>query len=151
MRAVLFSATSKIAEILIIGSQNIAVLSINVIKFISTVNIQFVSFAIKRLLLLIDQERYMNLQAYYEQRDMHTELKAINELIILKQDALAQKKWTDEHTEMLHVVGNTLINECDWQEQKMHAYMKSVVESIPGLHYVGSYDDEDEDDSISID
>jgi hypothetical protein len=150
MRSVLFNATSKIAEILIVAGQNIAVFSINVIRFISTAGIQVVSFITKGLLIIIDEERYANLQAYYEQQDMHAELKAINELIILKQDAIAQKKWTDQHTQALHMVGNTLINECDWHEDKMHEYMKGVVESIPGLHYVGGYEDDDDDESIAI-
>jgi len=80
---------------------------------------------------------------------MHLELETISSVIKVKEDALDRKKWTVHHTEALEVLGSRLINECDWSERKMHIYMKSVVESIPGLHYmvdIDEYDDDDDDE-----
>ena len=43
--------------------------------------------------------------------------------------------WTDRHTEALNAIGDALIAEIGWQEESVHQYLKSLVESIEGLEY----------------
>lgn len=150
MRSFLFQSASKVGEISVITVQYSAVFTINFIRFVSNTTLQLIAFLTRISMAVIDKERFENLEAYYSQKDMHIELKTLNSLMILKEDAIAQKRWTGAHTEALQMLGNTLINECDWEENRMHAYMRSVVESIPGLHYVSGMDDDDDDDSVEI-
>ena len=43
--------------------------------------------------------------------------------------------WTEQHSDALEAVGNALLNECDWEEESVHQYLKQIVESIEGLEY----------------
>ena len=43
--------------------------------------------------------------------------------------------WTDRHTEALNAIGDALMVEAGWQEDSVHQYLKSLVESIEGLEY----------------
>ena len=43
--------------------------------------------------------------------------------------------WTDRHTEALNAIGDALMVEAGWEEESVHQYLKSLVESIEGLEY----------------
>lgn len=153
MRKVLFNAVGRIGQILVEVNKYISIALIQVIRFSSNIGFSLIHFVIQNLLKIIDYDRFNLLQAYYSQKDMHLELETISNIINVKKDALDRKKWTVHHTEAIEVLGSRLINECDWSEHKMHVYMKSVVESIPGLHYmvdIDEYDDDDDDDEAII-
>lgn len=110
----------------------------------------FVNAKITRILLnLIDHPRYNHAAEVIEQSMITTELKILSAISELKQDVLAQKRWTNSHSDQLNYYGNLLANECDWEAGKIHSYMRQVVESIPGLSY-GIEDDDEEDEGIEI-
>ena len=153
MRKALFDTAGRIGHIFIETNKYISIGLIQAIKFVSDVGFSVTHFVIQNILRTIDSGRFELLQAYYSQKDMHLELETISSIIKVKEDALDRKRWTSYHTEALETLGSRLINECDWSERKMHIYMKSVVESIPGLHYmvdIDEYDDDDDDDEEAI-
>ena len=43
--------------------------------------------------------------------------------------------WTEQHTEAIAAIGDTLLNELGWEEDNIHRYLREVVESIDGLTY----------------
>ena len=43
--------------------------------------------------------------------------------------------WTHQHTEAMNAIGDALIAEIGWEEDYVHQYLKSLVESIDGLEY----------------
>ncbi len=94
----------------------------------------------------VDPEEYEALQGQYELEKQQTELELLSSVSKLKEHALKIDEWTEEHSEALEAIANALLNECDWDEDHIHQYMKGVVEGIPGLEYLGGPDDEDEDD-----
>lgn len=157
MRSLLFETVGRLSYILVSINKGISVGLIEIIRFFSNIGFSLTRFFIQALLKIIDNNRLEMLEAYYSQKDMHTELETISNVIKVKEDALDKKRWTVYHTQAIEKLGTRLINECDWSERRMHIYMKGVVESIPGLHYgvdIDEYDDDDDDDdeeSIMID
>ena len=53
----------------------------------------------------------------------------------VRDHAEANDDWTDEHTEAISAIGDTLLNELGWDEANIHQYLREVVESIDGLQY----------------
>ena len=97
------------------------------------------------ILWLIDKERVDHAEQVVDQSLMSRELEILGTISQVKQSALDSKVWNENHSKALNMLGNRLFQECDWEEDRIHDYMRRVVESIPGLGYaVGSEDDEDE-------
>lgn len=99
---------------------------------------------------IIDPKSYEEIQQRLEARDSQIELELLNNVSLLKEDALEKGEWSEQHTEALQAIGNALVGQCNWQEHHVHQYMKGVVESIPGLAY-STDDSEDEDDDEPLD
>lgn len=64
-----------------------------------------------------------------------TELNLLDAANKVKVHAETTGNWTDDHSNALEAVSNALLNECEWEEDDIHAYMKRLVESIDGLEY----------------
>ena len=100
------------------------------------------------LLQKIDEERYITQMEEEEARldleQQATELELLSKATQLKEHAIKNGDWTDSHTEALNAIGNALLNDCDWDEDDIHRYLKEVVESGTGLTY-GRESDEDDD------
>lgn len=68
-----------------------------------------------------------------EQQNM--ELRLLASAVQVRDHAKETDDWTDRHTEALNAIGDALIVEAEWEEEAVHQYMKSIVESIEGLEY----------------
>lgn len=53
----------------------------------------------------------------------------------VRDHAEASDDWTDDHTEAISAIGDSLLNELGWEEESIHQYLREVVESIDGLNY----------------
>jgi hypothetical protein len=104
------------------------------------------------VLWLIDKERIDHAEQVLDQFIMSRELEILGAITHVKESALSSKVWSENHSKALNILGNRLFQECDWEEDRIHDYMRRVVESIPGLGYAvgGDDDDDDEDDGIVI-
>ena len=100
------------------------------------------------LMWLVSKERLEEaqeeLEAQAELDQQATELELLTNASKLKEHALKNGDWTDDHTEALQAIGNALLNDCDWDEEHVHQYLKEVVEEGTGLTYGLEYDDEDD-------
>lgn len=106
------------------------------------------------ILTIIDSEKMNHAASVVEQAPINNELEILANVTKIKEEALERRRWTDDHTIALNQMGYRLYHECDWSEASIHAYMKDIVESIPGLTYSGrsiSDDDDDDDDGIDLD
>ena len=87
-----------------------------------------------------------------EQQYINNELDILMSVTKVKEDALFHKTWTTNHSLALNELSTKLYHECDWDKDRIHEYMRAIVESIPGLSYIAAdTDDEDDDDSIDLD
>jgi len=91
-------------------------------------------------------------EAQQEFEQQNTELNLLSTATKLKEHALETGDWTDHHSEALNAIGNALLNECNWEEEHVHQYLKDVVENGTGLSYQAGFPfpgfDEDEDDPL---
>ena len=114
------------------------------ITFVNTVSLRVVGNIGYFLMNLIDKKKvevYSQLVDSIEQPGM-TELESqAMELRLLasanqvRDHAKETEDWTDRHTEALNAIGDALVSEAGWQEDSVHQYLKSLVESIDGLEY----------------
>lgn len=63
------------------------------------------------------------------------ELRLLASAVQVRDHAKENDDWTDRHTEALNAVGDALIVEAGWEEESVHQYLRSLVESIDGLEY----------------
>ena len=114
------------------------------ISFASTVSLKVVGNVGYFLMNLIDKKRvevYARLMEGTEQPGMSElesqamELRLLASANQVRDHAKETDDWTDRHTEALNAIGDALISEAGWQEDSVHQYLKSLVESIDGLEY----------------
>ena len=114
------------------------------ISFVNTVSLKVVGNIGYFLMNLIDKKRvetYSRLMEGMEQpgitelESQTMELRLLASANQVRDHAKETDDWTDRHTEALNAIGDALISEAGWQEDSVHQYLKSLVESIDGLEY----------------
>lgn len=83
----------------------------------------------------VSPDDYEALQGKLELENQQTELELLAQAAKLRDHALELGDWTTEHTEAIESIAAALLNECDWDEDHIHQYLKEIVESVPGLQY----------------
>ena len=63
------------------------------------------------------------------------ELRLLSSANQVRDHARETDDWTDRHTEALNAIGDALMVEAGWEEESVHQYLRSLVESIEGLEY----------------
>lgn len=89
----------------------------------------------KFCLYIVDKNRLETIQASNDQSEILTEFQVLAMVEKVKQDAIAND-WTNQHSMAIQQLSARLYHECEWPLHKIHSYMKSIVESIPGLSYI---------------
>lgn len=89
------------------------------------------------LLKTLDGPRYEHAMQTLDQRSDLIELDLLMRINKVKEDALRQKAWTVMHTIAINKLGSALHTQCGWEPARIHGYMKPVIESIPGMVYMG--------------
>ena len=99
-----------------------------------------ISLVGRSIMILLDKEQYDIHQATYadqtgELQKQQIELQLLSAVSMVRDNYLETGHWTDEHTNAIRSLSNQLRQECDWDEESVHQYMRSVVEAGTGLHY----------------
>lgn len=63
------------------------------------------------------------------------ELRLLNSSYQVRDNAIAVGGWTEYHSEAINAIGSALLLDIGWEEEDVHAHLKSVVESIDGFKY----------------
>ena len=149
MKKVLFDALAFLGEAFIDLLHNIGdLLSLGIESFFNLL-VWLAANTFKVMLWVVDSDRLNHAEQVADQYSMNQELEILGAVSHVKEDALQKKAWTNQHSQALNILGNRLCHECDWEEERIHDYMRRVVESIPGLGYLAG-SEEDDDDTISI-
>jgi hypothetical protein len=88
----------------------------------------------------LDDDRF----TYWE--SVTTQQKELGELHLLmaasqvKEDALSRRVWMPMHTIAINRIAGQLHFGCGWEPPRIHQYLREVVESIPGMQYMGGDD-----------
>lgn len=150
MRDYIFDLVAYLGNLVIEGIKSI----FQFIAYCSGIVCGFITWLVANivriLLTIIDPQRMKHAESVLEQAPINNELEILATVNKIKEEALQRRRWTDDHTSALNQLGYRLYHECEWSEASIHAYMKDVVESIPGLQYSGQSIDDD-DDGIDLD
>ena len=112
------------------------------IEFVGAWAIKLIAVISYQLMKRLDPEQMemvAQLTAAQEQPDtigkQQTELRLLGAANSVKEHAETTGDWTEQHSDALEAISNALLNECSWEEDDIHGYMKRLVESIDGLEY----------------
>ena len=91
------------------------------------------------LLNLIDKKKTVAAEELVENAQelklQQLELRLLAAASQVRDHAEETDDWTDQHTEAIAAIGDSLLNELGWEEDNIHQYLREVVESIDGLTY----------------
>ena len=148
MRTFTFNLVNNIGGIVLASIEFICFTLVKIITFLSNKCIAFASFIIMNLLRMIDSNQVNHAEIAYEQQTEIGELDTLFSVSQVKDDALKRGTWTEDHSLLMNQLSSKLYNEFGWSEQRVHSYMRGVIESIPGLIYSGA--PEGDDDSTDL-
>lgn len=63
------------------------------------------------------------------------ELRLLKSSYQVRDNAVIVGGWTDYHSDAINAIGSALLLDIGWEEEDVHAHLKSVVESIDGFKY----------------
>lgn len=142
MRRKLFQSYAKLAALYMFSWQKVAAFLISLVEGLEKVHMATLGWINRQVLQFIHKESYDEVQEQLqsfnqaiEAQQMGLELKLLNALSQVRDHAKGIGDWTEQHSDALEAVGNALLNECDWEEESVHQYLKQIVESIDGLEY----------------
>ena len=145
MKSFLFESTVRVTYFLVWAIERIGAVAV-FIPLWTTHKLKWLVASIGHALMMtLDGAK---VDAVEEEAQMESEAKAVNDELSLlttagkvRDHAAEHGEWTDYHTEAINQIGEALLNHCEWEEDAVHQYLRSVVESIEGLEY-GVSDDE---------
>lgn len=131
MRTFLFNAVAQTSAGIIwfLGSINVALL-----KVVGNVGYFLMKLVDAKKLAVYEQLTEGQIGST-ELQSQAMELRLLASANQVRDHARETDDWTDRHTEALNAIGDALMSEAGWQEDSVHQYLKSLVESIDGLEY----------------
>lgn len=90
------------------------------------------------LLEKIDKKRFQYHAALATQVGELGELALMAEATRVRDSAVSGKAWTYSHTVSMNRIAAALHIQCGWEQERVHAYLKEVIEAIPGVTYYGA-------------
>jgi hypothetical protein len=149
MKTAVYNLTGTVMDLVLSSIQWLINLCLTVQVEIGNRLLLFLTYIFKAILWLIDRSRVEHAELVMSQEYLSTELEILMAVSKIKEDALSKKKWTNYHTATLTELSQQLYDNCNWDEDKIHGYIKNIVESIPGLTYIVG-DEDDDSDAIEI-
>lgn len=144
MNQLLFRGTTYIIGSMISANTSVGNMITTFIAFIFNTTNEILRLLAKSLMNLIDSQQFEYIQAAQSQHSELSELNLLMQAASVKENALSHKTWTVMHSMAISKIGTALYHNCGWEPARIHAYMRQVVESIPGLVYNGGDEYEQE-------
>lgn len=135
MKPILFRVLSVTTYSLIWLNDRIAAVLIWALAWTSAGSKWLIANIGRQLMKLLTPDQLAEVEGQLELETQQTELELLATASQLKEHAVENEDWTDQHTEALNAIANALLNECDWEEEAVHGWMRRMVESVPGLMY----------------
>lgn len=139
MRQFLFSTVVRTTEILIRLSDWVYVIPTWIFVNLAQLSRMVIARIGLVLMNLIDREQVVAANELGENPEQlhsqQTELELLSAASKIRDHYLETGEWTPEHTMALEALSNKLLNDCGWEEEDIHNYMRRVVESGTDLSY----------------
>jgi len=134
MRRNLFQSYAKLAAVYMSLWRKISGRLVGLIEGSEKAHMATLGWINRQALQLIHKESYDEVQEQLEQLNqevenqrMGLELKLLTSLSQVRDHAKDTGDWTEHHSDALEAVGNALLNECQWEEESVHQYLKQIV------------------------
>ena len=131
MRKLAFQIVTQLFAFIIVAIQKISQALLGVVGRVG----YFLMKAIDPKTLAVYEQLNIGEDEPNELEQQNMELRLLASAVQVRDHAKETDDWTDRHTEALNAIGDALIVEAEWEEEAVHQYMKSIVESIEGLEY----------------
>ena len=135
MKPILFRVLSYSTYALIWVNDRVAALLIWALAWTSAGSKWLIANIGTFLMEKLTPAQFAEVQGQLQLSNQQTELQLLATAAELKDHAVENEEWTDNHTEALNAIANALLTECDWEEESVHGWMRRMVESVPGLSY----------------
>lgn len=122
MKDALFSLVSYLHSIVIFAIKDVANTLIAIVINGSTM-----------LLKIIDLERMEHAEEAVDQEESITELKILQNISSVRDDAIQCNEWNEDHEEHLTFLANLLYNQHDWEEDQIADYIKNILATGPPM------------------
>ena len=122
MKDALFSLVTYLHSIVIFAVKDVANMLIAIVINGSTM-----------LLKIIDSERMEHAEEAVDQEESITELKILQDISSVRDDAIQCNEWNEDHEEHLSFLASLLYNQHDWDEDQISDYIKTVVATGPAM------------------
>lgn len=137
MKAQLYLLIARIADSLLavnmfIGNAIVSIIG-GIFNFITFIVGSCSSFFLRS----IDENRYNHGRLMLQQVGELSELKILAQIVEVKENALQNRAWTAMHSIAINQLGTALHVNCGWPPARIHGYIKPIIESIPGMVYMG--------------
>jgi len=107
------------------------ILFLNAVKQFADVLIAISTALTNAVLRIIDKERMDHALSTIQQTQEMTELNILNSIDEVKNDAVLQGEWNEEHEGRLNFLGTMLYHEHDWEEEQVYRYIHEVIAAGP--------------------
>jgi len=97
------------------------------------------------ILTLVDKGRTEELRAAADQDKMLIELNLMHKAIVIKEEYLSNKEWTNNYTISLNLIAKGLMEDCDWSKGQVTTYIKGVMDELDGI-VVETFDEQDHEE-----
>ena len=91
----------------------------------------------------VDRKNIEAAEQRYQLKSQQTELNLLSSASKVRDHAIENDDWNDYHSHAINAIALALINECDWEIQHVHNYLRSVVETVDGVSYGEATDADD--------
>lgn len=122
MKDALFSLVTYLHSIVIFAVKDVANMLIAIVINGSTM-----------LLKIIDPERMEHAEEAVDQEESITELKILQDISSVRDDAIQCNEWNEDHEEHLSFLASLLYNQHDWDEDQISDYIRTVVATGPAM------------------
>lgn len=140
MRLFLFNGIASAAKSIATFVQVAQGTIISIVSLVFGVIVAAIQWSSSSLLRLVDKDRYEYFYALAEQRNELNEFYLMAYAKQVCDEARQSKVWTYSHTAAIQQTAQKLHVYCGWEKNRVHAYLKSVVETLPGMTYFSGDD-----------
>lgn len=84
-------------------------------------------------LKIIDKSRIEHAESAVDQLETIAELQILSHINEVRNDAIKQGAWNEDHEGRLNILGTILYNEHDWELEQVERYIYEVIETGPAF------------------
>jgi len=87
----------------------------------------------RAILVILDRDRMFHAESAVDQYETINELQILEHISEVRNDAVKQGAWNEEHEGKLNHLGTILCNQHDWKVEQVERYIYEIIETGPAF------------------